>query len=121
MLHGARDTATSATTTDHTDLLKPDAALHDAAIGKDGRGGEVGRAIAGEERDHAGDLLGLRHAPQRDGRVQRLRAWPDRSSCSRVDRRVDRARADPDHEDIVRRELEPAVRVSMRMPPLARQ
>src|SRR6202011_1803815 len=86
-------------------LLQADAALHDASIGKDGGRGEITRTIAGEERDHACNLAGTCHAPQRYGRVQggELGGIVHRAQ---IDRRVHRARADPDHEDIVLCELE---------------
>src|SRR4029077_15975938 len=48
---------------DHGDPLKADAGLHDSAVREDGCRSEIACAIAGEEPDHAGDLLRARHAP----------------------------------------------------------
>ena len=58
---------------------------------------EVAGAVAGEEGDDAADLLGLGHAAERDGGVERLHL---RRVVHRrgVDRRVDRARADADDQ-----------------------
>src|SRR5215831_17293842 len=51
-------------------VLEPDAALHDAAIRKDGGGGKVACAVPACESDDAGDLLRARHAPERYRCVQ---------------------------------------------------
>src|SRR5262249_4889178 len=51
-------------------VLEADAALHDAAIRKDGGGGEVACAVPACESDNAGDLLRPRHAPERYRCVQ---------------------------------------------------
>src|SRR5262249_27765555 len=45
--------------------LETGAALHDAAIGKDGRRCEIACAVTGEEPDYGGNLLRARHASQR--------------------------------------------------------
>ena len=100
--------------------LQPGAALHEAAIGEHRCRGDVARAVAGQQRDHAGDLLRLRHSPQRYGRVQ-LRHLGRIVHRRKVDGRGDSSGAHADDEDVVRASSTPAVRVSMRMPPLDRQ
>src|SRR5215831_15142518 len=80
--------------------LETGAAMHDAAIREDGRRAEIACAVSREKRDHGGNLLGARHAPQRYRRVQpgkldRVVHRPE------VDRRRHRAGADPDDEDVV--------------------
>src|SRR5215470_2747535 len=80
--------------------LETGAAVHDAAIREDGGCGEIFCAISGEERDHGGNLLRARHAPQRYRRIQagKLGRVVHRLE---VDRRRHRTRADPDDEDVV--------------------
>lgn len=52
--------------------LQPGAALHDAAIGKDGCRRDVARPFAGQKGHDASDFLRRRHASQRDGRIELL-------------------------------------------------
>lgn len=51
-------------------LLKTGAALHNAAVGEDGRSRDVTGAVSGEEGYNGGDLFRLRHSAQRNGSVQ---------------------------------------------------
>src|SRR5262249_20194378 len=86
--------------------LEADAVLHDAAIREDGGCGDVARAVAGEEADHARTLLGARHAPERYGRIQ-LGELGRIVHRAEIDRRRHRARTHADHENAVAGELDP--------------
>jgi len=94
--------------------------VHDTAIGEDGGRCEVARPIPGKKADHPSNLLRTRHATHRYRLVQLGElCWI--LHCSDIDWRRDGARTHPDHEDVVSGELEPEVRVSIRMPPFDRQ
>src|SRR5690606_18100736 len=68
-------------------------------------GGEIARAVAGKESDHARDLLGARHAPERNGGIELLELGGVFHS-GKIDGRRYRARSHADDQDIVRRELD---------------
>src|SRR5215469_4472504 len=85
--------------------LEANAALHDAAIRKDGGGGKVARAVPARESDHAGNLLWPRHAPERYRRVQ-FGELGGVVHGKEIDRCRHRPRADPDDEDVVLGELD---------------
>src|SRR5205823_11911710 len=74
--------------------LQTDAALHDAAIRKNGGGREIACAVSGEVADHAAYLLRARHAPQRDGRIQ-LRKLGRVVHGAEIDRCCHRTRTHP--------------------------
>src|SRR5262249_41006789 len=84
--------------------LETDAALHYAAVRENGGRGEIACAIAREESDHAGNLIGTRHAPERDGGVQ-LRELGRIVHRAEIDGRRDGARTNADHQDVVAGEL----------------
>lgn len=52
--------------------LQAGAALHDAAVGEDGRRRYVARSVPGQERNHFRDLFGLGHSTQRNRSVELL-------------------------------------------------
>src|SRR5690606_14550340 len=85
--------------------LQADTALHKATVREDAGGGEIARAVAGKESDHARDLLGARHAPERNGGIELLELGGVFHS-GKIDGRRYRARSHADDQDIVRRELD---------------
>jgi hypothetical protein len=103
-----------------TPPLQTDAVLHDAAIGENGGGREIARAISGDKADDAGNLLRPRHAPQRYRGISCASFF---GSCM-VARLIGVATAPgatPTTRMLCLASSTPAVRVSMRMPPLGRQ
>src|SRR5438093_10403738 len=88
-----------------TTMLEARATLHQATVGEDRRRRHVAGPGAGEERHHAGDLLGLGHPPQRDYIVERLEEfWV--LEGRRVDGRRHRTRAHAHDEDVMARQLD---------------
>src|SRR5271167_4930484 len=69
--------------------LQPRTALHDAAVGEDGRGREVAGSGPGQKGAHAADLFRLCHAPEGDGVVEFLEGGGIVEG-GRVDRGIDR-------------------------------
>src|SRR3989440_380065 len=81
-------------------------ALDETPVRHDRRRRHVARAVAGQEGDHAGDLLRLGHPAQRNGGVDGLELHRIVES-GLVDRGDHRAGPDPDHRDPVGGELNP--------------
>ena len=100
--------------------LEPHARLHHPAVDDVGRRGAVRGGVRCKECHDMGDLLGLGDAAERDGALELgLRGRIRQRDL--VDRRVDRPGATPTTVIPCGASSTPAVRVSIRTPPLARQ
>jgi hypothetical protein len=80
--------------------------VHETAVGKHRRCGQIARAVAGNKADDARDLLRPRHPLQQDRLIEQLqfcRVVHRRN----IDRSGDRARADADDENVMLGEFDP--------------
>ena len=100
--------------------LQSHAVVHYPAIRKNCRRGQIASSLAGKEHHYVCDLFRLSHAAEWDRGIQ-LRHQCRVVHRDEVDRGRDRARTDPDDQNAVRANSTPAVRVSIRIPPLDRQ
>ena len=100
--------------------LEARAAVHDAAVGEDRRGREVAGPVAGEERDDAADLLRLGH-PASGMAASSVFIFAGSSIVEALIGVATAPGPTPTTVTPCGPSSTPAVRVSMRMPPLDRQ
>ena len=95
--------------------------MHDAAVGEDRGGGQVAGAVAGEEGDDAADLARARPCGRAGWRRRASSSSPGRSSSTVLIGVATAPGPTPTTVMPCGPSSTPAVRVSMRMPPLDRQ